>query len=66
MPITRVSVERSREINQPDALKAAFAEFFSMLIFLFAGQGSGMAFSKILNSTIVFILSFYILQIVKF
>ncbi|XVF83572.1 hypothetical protein PTKIN_Ptkin16aG0500000 [Pterospermum kingtungense] len=50
MPITRIAVERSREANHPDAIKAAFAEFFSMLIFVFAGEGSGMAFNKLTNS----------------
>lgn len=34
------------EFGQPDALKAGLAEFISMLIFVFAGEGSGMAFSK--------------------
>lgn len=36
------------EASHPEALRAAFAEFISMVIFIFAGQGSGMAFSKIL------------------
>jgi len=35
------------ETAQPDALKAALAEFISTLIFVFAGEGSGMAFSKL-------------------
>ncbi|KAL9316980.1 hypothetical protein ACSQ67_013497 [Phaseolus vulgaris] len=36
-----------REASNPAAIKAAVAEFFSMLIFVFAGQGSGMAYSKL-------------------
>lgn len=34
------------EFGQADALKAGLAEFISTLIFVFAGEGSGMAFSK--------------------
>lgn len=50
MPIYRIAIGTPGEASHPDALKAALAEFFSMIIFVFAGQGSGMAFSKILNS----------------
>lgn len=50
MPIYRIAIGTPGEASHPDALKAALAEFFSMLIFVFAGQGSGMAFSKILHS----------------
>lgn len=46
MPIHRIAIGNPGEAAHPDALRAAFAEFFSMLIFVFAGQGSGMAFSK--------------------
>lgn len=42
----RVAIGSTAEATQPDALKAALAEFISMLIFVFAGEGSGMAFSK--------------------
>lgn len=38
---------RREEAWHPDALRAAAAEFFSTLIFVFAGQGSGVAFSKL-------------------
>lgn len=38
---------RLEEATQPDALKAALAEFISTLIFVFAGSGSGMAFNKL-------------------
>nr|GMC59084.1 aquaporin TIP1-3 [Ipomoea batatas] len=47
MPIHRIAIGAPAEASHPDALKAALAEFFSMLIFVFAGQGSGMAFSKL-------------------
>lgn len=49
MPINRIAVGTPGEASHPDAIRAAFAEFFSMLIFVFAGEGSGMAFSKILQ-----------------
>ncbi|XP_024985185.1 aquaporin TIP1-1-like [Cynara cardunculus var. scolymus] len=35
------------EVRHPSAIKAFVAEFISTLIFVFAGQGSGMAFTKI-------------------
>ncbi|KAG9449530.1 hypothetical protein H6P81_009495 [Aristolochia fimbriata] len=47
MPISRIAVGRPEEATHPEALKAALAEFISTLIFVFAGQGSGMAFSKL-------------------
>lgn len=47
MPITRIAIGTPGEASHPDSLKAALAEFFSTLIFVFAGEGSGMAFSKI-------------------
>ncbi|RZC92932.1 hypothetical protein C5167_007258 [Papaver somniferum] len=47
MPLSRIAVGMPGEASQPEALRAALAEFISMLIFVFAGQGSGMAFSKI-------------------
>ncbi|KAL9266118.1 Aquaporin TIP1-2-like protein [Drosera capensis] len=45
MPISRISVGRPSEVAQTDALKAGLAEFISVLIFVFAGEGSGMAFN---------------------
>lgn len=48
MAIHRIAVGTPGEASQPDAIRAAMAEFFSMVIFVFAGQGSGMAFSKIM------------------
>nr|XP_007150288.1 hypothetical protein PHAVU_005G141100g [Phaseolus vulgaris]ESW22282.1 hypothetical protein PHAVU_005G141100g [Phaseolus vulgaris] len=50
MPISRIAVGNSSELSQVDALKAALAEFISMLNFVFAGQGSGMAFNKLTNN----------------
>ncbi|KAE8700857.1 Detected protein of confused Function [Hibiscus syriacus] len=50
MPISRIAVGSPAEASQPDALKAALAEFISMLIFVFAGQGSGMAFNKLTDN----------------
>ncbi|XP_057514094.1 aquaporin TIP1-1-like [Actinidia eriantha] len=47
MPIQRIAVGTRAEATHPDALKAALAEFISTLIFVFAGQGSGMAFDKL-------------------
>lgn len=46
MAIHRIAIGSPGEAGQPDAIRAAFAEFFSMLIFVFAGQGSGMAYSE--------------------
>ncbi|PRQ59043.1 aquaporin TIP1-3 [Rosa rugosa] len=50
MAISRIAVGTPGEASHPDAIRAAFAEFFSMLIFVFAGEGSGMAFSKLTNN----------------
>ncbi|KAG8073450.1 hypothetical protein GUJ93_ZPchr0006g41920 [Zizania palustris] len=47
MPINRIAVGSHQEVYHPGALKAALAEFISTLIFVFAGQGSGVAFSKL-------------------
>ncbi|XP_021729820.1 aquaporin TIP1-3-like [Chenopodium quinoa] len=47
MPIYRIAIGNPGEASNPDAIRAALAEFFSMIIFVFAGQGSGMAFSKL-------------------
>ncbi|KAK1312799.1 Aquaporin TIP1-3 [Acorus calamus] len=49
MPISRIAIGGPGEASHPDALRAALAEFVSMLIFVFAGEGSGMAFSKLTN-----------------
>lgn len=50
MPISRIAFGAPGEAGQPDALKAALAEFISMLIFVFAGEGSGMAFNKLTDN----------------
>jgi len=47
MPVSRIAVGTHHEVYETGALKAALAEFISTLIFVFAGQGSGMAFSKL-------------------
>ncbi|KAB5519892.1 hypothetical protein OIU85_000778 [Salix viminalis] len=47
MPIRNIAVGHYHETTQPDTWKAALAEFISTLIFVFAGEGSGMAFSKL-------------------
>jgi aquaporin TIP len=50
MPIRNIAVGRPDETYHPDALKAALAEFISTLIFVFAGEGSGMAFNKLTDN----------------
>ncbi|KAJ6810023.1 putative aquaporin TIP1-1 [Iris pallida] len=47
MPISSVAVGNRDEVLHPSALKAALAEFISTLIFVFAGQGSGMAYARL-------------------
>ncbi|KAF3953517.1 hypothetical protein ACB098_08G109100 [Castanea mollissima] len=47
MPIYEIAIGRPEETYHPDALRAALAEFISTLIFVFAGEGSGMAFNKL-------------------
>ncbi|KAE8666680.1 Aquaporin TIP1-2 [Hibiscus syriacus] len=51
MPISRIAIGSPVEASQPDALKAALAEFISMLIFVFARQGSGMAFNRLTDNS---------------
>uniref|UniRef100_A0A803PAV0 Uncharacterized protein n=1 Tax=Cannabis sativa TaxID=3483 RepID=A0A803PAV0_CANSA len=50
MPIRDIAVGRPEEATQPDALRAALAEFISTLIFVFAGSGSGIAFNKLTDN----------------
>ncbi|KAJ4705001.1 Aquaporin TIP1 [Melia azedarach] len=50
MPIRNIAIGQPREATHPDALKAALAEFISTLIFVFAGEGSGMAFNKLTDN----------------
>ncbi|CAN1307895.1 Aquaporin TIP1-1 [Linum perenne] len=47
MPIRNIAIGNVGEATQADTLKAGLAEFFSTLIFVFAGEGSGMAFAKL-------------------
>ncbi|KAL3530498.1 hypothetical protein ACH5RR_009820 [Cinchona calisaya] len=47
VPFRRIAFGTHDEIRQAGALKAALAEFISTLIFVFAGEGSGMAYSKL-------------------
>ncbi|XP_054811969.1 aquaporin TIP1-2-like [Prosopis cineraria] len=50
MAIARIAIGNASELGQADALRAALAEFISMLIFVFAGEGSGMAFNKLTDN----------------
>ncbi|XP_073142617.1 probable aquaporin TIP1-1 [Henckelia pumila] len=49
VPLRRVAIGHRGELQQPGAIKAALAEFFSTLIFVFAGAGSGIASSVVTN-----------------
>ncbi|XLS92103.1 hypothetical protein HN51_068111 [Arachis hypogaea] len=48
--VQRIAIGSPGEAAQPDAIRAAFAEFFSLLIFVFAGEVSGMAYNKLTNN----------------
>jgi len=50
MPISQIAVGRPAEFGDAGALKAALAEFISVLIFVFAGEGSGVAFNKLTDN----------------
>ncbi|KAE8038989.1 hypothetical protein FH972_011445 [Carpinus fangiana] len=50
MPISQIAVGSPAEFGNSGALKAALAEFISVLIFVFAGEGSGVAFNKLTDS----------------
>jgi aquaporin TIP len=54
MPIRSIAIGNTQDVYHPGALKAALAEFICTFIFVFAGQGSGMAYS-------MFFLSFFFL-----
>ncbi|CAA3005249.1 probable aquaporin TIP1-1 [Olea europaea subsp. europaea] len=47
VPFRHVAIGNQDDFRQPGAIKAALAEFFSTLIFVFAGEGSGMAYNKL-------------------
>ncbi|XP_050209191.1 aquaporin TIP1-3 [Mercurialis annua] len=46
----KIAIGNPGEASQPDAIRAALAEFFCMVIFVFAGEGSGMAFNKLTHN----------------
>ncbi|GAA0154260.1 hypothetical protein LIER_12294 [Lithospermum erythrorhizon] len=50
MAFRHIAIGNMGEASKPETLKAAVAEFISMLIFVFAGEGSGMAYNKITNN----------------
>ncbi|XP_058099071.1 aquaporin TIP1-2-like [Magnolia sinica] len=50
MPLSRIAIGTTHEVRHSGALKAALAEFVSTLIFVFAGEGSGMAFNKLTDN----------------
>ncbi|XP_024992684.1 aquaporin TIP1-3-like [Cynara cardunculus var. scolymus] len=47
MPIYRIAIGTPGEATDPNTLKAGVSEFISTLIFVFAGEGSGMAYGKL-------------------
>ncbi|RYR19559.1 hypothetical protein Ahy_B03g064375 isoform D [Arachis hypogaea] len=47
MAVQRIAIGSPREVAQPDAIRAAFAEFFSTLIFVFAAEGSDMSYNNL-------------------
>lgn len=46
-PFRNIAIGGHEEFRHVGVIKATIAEFISALIFVFAGQGSGMAFSKL-------------------
>ncbi|KAM5583807.1 putative aquaporin TIP1-2 [Rosa sericea] len=50
MPISSIAVGNPAEFGSVDALRAALAEFISVLIFVFAGSGSGVAFAELTDN----------------
>ncbi|KAH7443910.1 hypothetical protein KP509_02G055300 [Ceratopteris richardii] len=47
MPFRNIAVGRYEEVTHPGTLKCALAEFISTLIFVFAGEGSVVAYAKL-------------------
>lgn len=47
VPFRNIAIGGQAEFRQVGVIKATLAEFISTLIFVFAGQGSGIAFSKL-------------------
>lgn len=60
MPISQIAVGSPAEFGDSSALKAALAEFISVLIFVFAGEGSGVAFSNALTETNLVFFFFFV------
>lgn len=51
MPLNQIAVGRYQdEVTHPGALKAALAEFICTVIFVFAGEGSGMAYNRLTSN----------------
>ncbi|KAE8055983.1 hypothetical protein FH972_012786 [Carpinus fangiana] len=50
MPFRTIHIGRLEELTHPDNLKAALAEFILTLRFVFVGEGSGMAFTKLTDN----------------
>lgn len=50
MPFRNVAVGRYEEFTHPGTLKCALAEFISTLIFVFAGEGSVLAYAELTNN----------------
>ncbi|PKI61677.1 aquaporin TIP1-3-like [Punica granatum] len=50
MPISRIAIVSLAEAGRAGALKAAISEFILAIIFVFAGEGSGMAFNKLTDN----------------
>ncbi|KZV47195.1 hypothetical protein F511_05246 [Dorcoceras hygrometricum] len=46
-PLRNLAVGNANEFRNPGVVKAAVSEFFSTLIFVFAGSGSSIAYSKL-------------------
>ena len=57
MPVSRIAIGAPGELSHPDTFRAGVAEFISMLIFVFAGSGSGMAFGTAYTPSLSFIMS---------
>ncbi|KAM7262609.1 hypothetical protein ACFE04_000292 [Oxalis oulophora] len=51
MPVRRYTFGRPEDAYHPDSIRAALAEFFSTLIFTFAGEGSILALDKMYRDT---------------
>ncbi|OVA10772.1 Major intrinsic protein [Macleaya cordata] len=51
MPARGFTFGRTEEFTHPDSVRASITEFFSTLIFVFAGEGSVLALGKMYGST---------------